>query len=169
MSLSGIQSSRTVRIWIPDQKHFGNDNLGLLQKKSSLNRHRIRRHFTWRRCFRRWRWLQRRGWWIDRRYCRWWIAVRWRRHDDHPTTLIKLYRTLNLVAIGIHALGIGVVITALCLIAINPPLVGTDCRTNQQASTGTNCRASAWHTWASTSRRCNARPDCPASAARSRP
>jgi xanthine/CO dehydrogenase XdhC/CoxF family maturation factor len=29
--------------------------------------------------------------------------------------------------------------------------------------------ASAWHIWASTPRRCNARPACPASAARSRP
>ena len=32
MPLSGIQSFQPVRIWIPDQKRFGNDSYGVLQE-----------------------------------------------------------------------------------------------------------------------------------------
>ncbi len=32
MPLSGIQAFQAVRIWIPNQKHFGNDCFGLLQE-----------------------------------------------------------------------------------------------------------------------------------------
>jgi hypothetical protein len=32
MPLSGIQLFQSLRIWIPDQKRFGNDNFGLLQE-----------------------------------------------------------------------------------------------------------------------------------------